>query len=483
MERKAVIVLLLFLTSLVESTERSGITQSNNVGAGSSLVYSWTICSAGVFVLAALVLSMYLIFEHLAAYNQPEEQKFLIGLILMVPVYASESFLSLLDSNAAFYCEIIRDCYEAFALYCFERYLIACLGGEESTIEFMENQSMFSSSIPLIDEAYAYGVVEHPFPLNCCLRQWSLGPDFYQAVKIGIVQYMILKMICALLAMLFQLFGIYGEGKFEWGYAYPYLAVILNFSQTWALYCLVQFYSVTKNKLAPIKPLAKFLTFKSIVFLTWWQGVAVAFLLSLGAFKGSLAQVLQSRIQDYIICIEMGVAAVIHLYVFPAAPYKRGERCVRNVAVMADYASLGSPYDPEEVRDCERSTKVRIGRQEESEKRLKFHQSVCDVVLGSGEIIVDDMKFTVSHVVEPVERGIASINRTFHQISENMKRHQQRQKKSKDDSYIVPLNSWTKEFSDLHEDIPEGSFSDSGLPNGKRNHHQSKGRSSRFRNR
>lgn len=37
-------------------------------------------------------------------------------------------FLSLLDSNAAFNCEAIRDCYEAFALYCFERYLIACLG-------------------------------------------------------------------------------------------------------------------------------------------------------------------------------------------------------------------------------------------------------------------------------------------------------------------------------------------------------------------
>lgn len=83
----------------------------------------------------------------------------------------------------------------------------------------------------------------------------------------------------------------------------------------------------------------------------------------------------------------MGVAAVIHLYVFPAVPYKRGERCVRNVAVMADYASLGSPHDPEEVRDCERSTKMRIGRHEETEKRLKLHQSVCDVVLGSGEIV------------------------------------------------------------------------------------------------
>lgn len=39
-----------------------------------------------------------------------------------------EQFLSLLNSDAAFHCEVIRDCYEAFALYCFERYLIACLG-------------------------------------------------------------------------------------------------------------------------------------------------------------------------------------------------------------------------------------------------------------------------------------------------------------------------------------------------------------------
>lgn len=86
---------------------------------------------------------------------------------------------------------------------------------------------------------------------------------------------------------------------------YPYLAVVLNFSQTWALYCLVQFYSVIKDKLAPIKPLAKFLTFKSIVFLTWWQGIAVAFLFSMGAFRGSLAKELKMGIQDYIICIEV----------------------------------------------------------------------------------------------------------------------------------------------------------------------------------
>lgn len=83
----------------------------------------------------------------------------------------------------------------------------------------------------------------------------------------------------------------------------------------------------------------------------------------------------------------MGIAAVVHLYVFPAVPYKRGERGVRNVAVLADYASLGSPPDPEEVRDCERSTRVQIARDGEREKHMKLHQSVRDVVIGSGEIV------------------------------------------------------------------------------------------------
>ncbi|XP_016163410.1 protein LAZ1 homolog 1 isoform X3 [Arachis ipaensis] len=395
----------------------------------------------------------------------------------MIPVYSLESFLSLLDSSAAFNCEIIRDCYEAFALYCFERYLIASLGGEDKTIEFMEGKSPADSNTPLLKEEYAYGVVEHPFPLNCCLRDWYLGPDFYQSVKIGIVQYvcrilMILKMICALLAMILQAFGVYGEGKFEWKYGYPYLASILNFSQTWALYCLVQFYTVTKDKLEPIKPLAKFLTFKSIIFLTWWQGVAVAFLFSMGAFKGALAQELKTRIQDYIICIEMGIAAVVHLYVFPATPYKRGERCVRNVAVMAEYASLGSPPDPAEVRDAERTPRVHLGRQDEKERRVKFTHNVRDVVVGSGEIIVDDMKFTVSHVVEPVERSIAKINKTFHQISENVKRHdEERRRSTKDDSYVVPMRSWRTEYSDVHDGLVEGSVSDSGMPSGKRQQH------------
>ncbi|RZC18112.1 protein LAZ1 homolog 1-like isoform X2 [Glycine soja] len=162
----------IFLFTLVEATGRSGIMWPLKIGVESTGTITLAVFSSSIFVLVALVLSTYLIFEHLAAYNQPE-------------------FLSLLDSSAAFNCEVIRDCYEAFALYCFERYLIACLGGEDKTIQFMESMSLTESSTPLLKEAYAYGVVEHPFPVNCFLRDWYLGPDFYQSVKIGIVQYIV----------------------------------------------------------------------------------------------------------------------------------------------------------------------------------------------------------------------------------------------------------------------------------------------------
>lgn len=62
-------------------------------------------------------------------------------------------------------------------------------GGEESTIRFMDSQLDIDESSPLLDVDYDYGIVKHPFPLSCFMRNWHLGPDFYYAVKIGIVQY------------------------------------------------------------------------------------------------------------------------------------------------------------------------------------------------------------------------------------------------------------------------------------------------------
>ncbi|KAM0945173.1 putative organic solute transporter subunit alpha/Transmembrane protein [Dioscorea sansibarensis] len=435
---------------------------------------SWALVAAGIFVLTSLSLSMFLIFEHLSSYKNPE-QKFLIGVILMVPCYAVESYVSLVNPSISVDSGILRDSYEAFAMYCFGRYLVACVGGEKRTIEFMKRQGHSSYTASLLPNASEKGVIKHPFPMNYILKPWKLGEWFYQVIKFGIVQYMIIKTVTAILAVFLEAFGLYCEGEFKWSCGYPYMAVVLNFSQSWALYCLVQFYAATKDELEHIKPLAKFLVFKSIVFLTWWQGVAIALLYSLGLFKSPIAQGLQFKtsIQDFIICIEMGIASIVHLYVFPAKPYElMGDLFPGSVSVLGDYASVDSPLDPDEVRDSERPTILRLPQPDTKAKSgMTIKESVRDVVIGAGEYIVNDLKFTVNHAVEPVEKGFTKFNEKLHKISQNIKKHEK--KRTKDDSCVGSSSPARRVIRGIDDPLLNGSVSDSGVAKGKRHRRRS----------
>lgn len=428
----------------------------------------WATLLAGSFVIFTLVLSFYLLFEHLSAYKNPEEQKFLIGVILMVPCYSVESFVSLVNPSLSVDCEILRDCYESFAMYCFGRYLVACLGGEERAIEFMEREGRASSKMPLLEHGHERGIVKHPFPMKYFLKPWKLGQWFYQIIKIGIIQYMIIKTLSAILAVILEAFGVYCDGEFKWGCGYPYIAVVLNFSQSWALYCLVQFYTITKDELAHIKPLPKFLTFKSIVFLTWWQGVAIAILYALGLFKSPIAQALQfkSSVQDFIICIEMAIASVVHLYVFPATPYElMGDHFPGSISVLGDYASVDCPLDPEEVRDSERPTKLRLPQPDiEVRSGMTIRESVQDVVMGGGGLIVNDVKFAVTQAVEPMEKGITKFGEKLHKISK---------RRVKDDSSISSSSPTRRVIRGIDDPLLNGSMSDSGVARGKRHRRKS----------
>ncbi|TYH67416.1 hypothetical protein ES332_D06G186700v1 [Gossypium tomentosum] len=94
-----------------------------------------------------------------------------------------------------------------------------------------------NSKTPLLGHSCEKGTIKHSFPMKYFLKPWKLGRWFYQVVKFGIVQYMIIKISTALLAVILEAFGMYCEGEFNWECGYPYMALVLNFSQTWAFYC------------------------------------------------------------------------------------------------------------------------------------------------------------------------------------------------------------------------------------------------------
>ena len=111
--------------------------------------------------------------------------------------------------------------------------------------------------------------------------------------------------------------------------AYPYLALLNNVSQAWAMYCLIIFYRATYQELAPIRPFYKFCTVKAVVFLSFWQGQTLLFMVKMQWIKVSQRETktdydaaeVATAMQEFLICVEMFFAAIAHSYAFPPSEY------------------------------------------------------------------------------------------------------------------------------------------------------------------
>jgi hypothetical protein len=156
------------------------------------------------------------------------------------------------------------------------------------------------------------------------------GNVFIRFCKTGVLQFCVTRTITTMLAFITNLFGCYGSGLFNLRYAYPYLVLINNISQIWAMYCLILFYYVMRVELRPLEPLAKFVAIKLVVFMTFWQSVLIAALVAFGAIKPkdewewNTKEHLRIGLDNFLIVIEMFVLALVHHLAFPVAPYSDG---------------------------------------------------------------------------------------------------------------------------------------------------------------
>ncbi len=74
---------------------------------------------SAIFGLIAVFVSWYLIWRHCTHYLKPWEQRHIIRVLFMVPIYATVSFLSYYYYKHSIYFAVLRDCYEAFAIASF----------------------------------------------------------------------------------------------------------------------------------------------------------------------------------------------------------------------------------------------------------------------------------------------------------------------------------------------------------------------------
>ena len=225
------------------------------------MVYTYHRFSSAGFVLLTVPISIRLIVQHLAHWIAPNIQKYVVRIIWMVPIYSVESWLALRFKSLAVYIETLRECYEAYVIFSFLYFLIALLGDEQQIISKLKEKPAH------------YGL--HKWPVSMCVESWIMGHELLQKCKFGVLQYVIIKNLFAIVVFILNLCGVNRDDEFRFDRIYLYECLFTNMSQLWALYCLLFFYFAMKEELAVWRPVGKFLCVKMVVFFTWWQSVVI----------------------------------------------------------------------------------------------------------------------------------------------------------------------------------------------------------------
>ncbi|KAK9819743.1 hypothetical protein WJX72_001824 [[Myrmecia] bisecta] len=258
---------------------------------------------SGICAFTALFVAIFQIIGHLRNYTGPVFQRYIVRIIFMVPVYAVASWLSLMFDDKSIYFDTVRDCYEAWVIYNFLSLCLAFVGGPGAVEVKMSGYTLMPSC------KYA----------TCCLPPLPVNGRFVRHCKQGTLQFVLLKPILAIITLVLYSQNLYNEGNWSPAQGYLWLQIIYNLTYTTALYALLLFYMGAHDLLAPFNPLLKFVLVKSVIFLTFWQGLGVAMLVG--------ANVIHSaddgkNLQNFIICVEMLPASIFMIWAFPYSEYK-----------------------------------------------------------------------------------------------------------------------------------------------------------------
>jgi hypothetical protein len=156
-----------------------------------------------------------------------------------------------------------------------------------------------------------------------------MGPEFFRKCKAGVLNYVIIRPVMALVAFIAEARGVYGEGElFNATKAYTYVVFVNSWSQTHAIYCLILFFQATRVELEPIKPVAKFICVKAVIFFSFWQSIAIVVMVHMHVLSSRTLSIkdydikdVAGGLQEFIICMEMFVAALAHQVAFPASEF------------------------------------------------------------------------------------------------------------------------------------------------------------------
>ncbi|PLW35711.1 hypothetical protein PCASD_13131 [Puccinia coronata f. sp. avenae] len=283
--------------------------------------------AAGVMASIATIASLTNIYLHCKNYNKPLEQRQIVRILLMPPIYSISSFFAYRYYRHYVYFAVVRDTYEGCVLASF---LILCLlYVGRSPLEQQEVMRQKEKS-PLV------------FPF-CCFRYRPSKPYFLIATKWSVLQYVILRPVISGTALITDTQKVFCASSYSPHFANLWLTVTIFISTTIALYGLLITKHLAQEDLAGHRPTCKFMSIKIAVFLVFYQSFLLSFFDHIGLFKAT-EYWSRTNIADGVnalaTTIEMAIVALFQLYAFPYTEYRaliKGSEINRQKSVWKNF--------------------------------------------------------------------------------------------------------------------------------------------------
>lgn len=251
----------------------------------------------------SILISLYAIASQFLNYRKPQEQRLVVRIQLMVPLFSITCLLACIVPRwSEVWVDPIREIYEAFVIYTFFSLLTLILGGERKI---------------LVELSLGKPPVRHPiFLIGRLLPSVDISdPRDFLSVKRGILQYVWFKPVYCLGMSLCRTYG----------WSTTFWVLLYNVSATLSLYDLALFWKCLYGDLKQYNPWSKFLCVKLIIFASYWQGIVIGTMGHYGLLGGGDGDDKTTNLgyvyQNAVLCVEMIGFALGHLVAFSAENY------------------------------------------------------------------------------------------------------------------------------------------------------------------
>lgn len=302
---------------------------------------------AGTFTLLSCLISMWHMTAHLRKMNQPDVQRRILAILWMSPIYAITSWFSLVFHSAEGYLAIIKDGYESYIIYQFLSFCIAVLGkGDRNAVVDLLARRADHMTPPF----RLFGVFE--ICCSCCrpdpyVNDRALADAILLQCQFFALQFVFFRPLTTTAMVVLDKLQYYGLGTGPTDYRSPqfYIVIVQNVSIFVAFAGLLKFYHAVDQDLAWCRPFAKFLCIKGVVFMTFWQGLALGILAQTTDVGGQDADEWGKSAQNFLICLEMLLFSIAHFYCFPTEEWEEGYRVKHSQGRFGDSIALGDFFE------------------------------------------------------------------------------------------------------------------------------------------